>query len=249
MKEGYNMWEMKCIFFFIICCFLGLVQSDDGYSGEVKELFQDLKDYKSNVQTAEQKMLQFSDETMDRKYAIGLVNLYTQQSSFYSTLNKEMRKNYPTETDIWRRSGDLINRGIDILGPTEHKLVFRGCRALDDRPEKGRDFKFNQITSTTLRRDLAKKFGDAGCQKGILFEISNVYGLLVEKYSAFKTEKEVLIKSYYVFKVKEDPQKIEKLTIYKLDGQSESINSSNRAYAEILMQCSLVTVLILTFGL
>ncbi|XP_060606752.1 uncharacterized protein LOC132759046 [Ruditapes philippinarum] len=243
---------MKCIFFFIICCFLRLVQSDtedDGYSGEVKELFQDLKDYKSNVQTAEQKMLQFSDETMDRKYAIGLVNLYTQLSPFYRILNQEMRNNYTVKTDIWQRSGDLINRGIDILGPTEHKIVYRGCTALNERPEKGRDFKFNQITSTTLLQDLAKQFGDNVCQKGILFEISNVYGLSVEKYSAFKHEKEVLIKSYYVFKVKEEPQQTEKLTIYKLDGQSESINSGNRAHAEILMPCSFVTVLVLTLGL
>ncbi|XP_060606754.1 uncharacterized protein LOC132759048 [Ruditapes philippinarum] len=242
---------MERIFFFIICCFLGLVKSDtedDGYSGEVKELFQDLKDFRSNVQTAQEKMASFSYETMDRKYAIGLVNLYTQQSPFYSTLNKEMRNNYPTKTDIWQRSGDLINRGIDILGPTEHKIVYRGCTALNERPEKGRDFKFNQITSTTLLRELAVMFADNVCQKGILFEISNVYGLLVEKYSAFKTEKEVIIKSYHVFKVKE-PEQTEKLTIYKLDGQSESINSGNRAYADILMPFSFVTVLILTLGL
>jgi hypothetical protein len=124
---------------------------DDGYSGEVKKLFQDLKVFRSNVQTAQEKMASFSYETMDRKYAIGLVNLYTQQSPFYSTLNKEMRNNYPTKTDIWQRSGDLINRGFDILGPTEHNIVYRGCTALNDRPEKGRDFKFNQITSTTSR--------------------------------------------------------------------------------------------------
>jgi hypothetical protein len=72
---------------------------------------------------------------------------------------------------------------------------------------------------------------------------------LVKKYSAFQTEKEVLIKSYYVFKVKEEPQQTEKLTVYRLDGQSESINSGNRAYAEILTPCSFVTVLVLTLGL
>jgi hypothetical protein len=164
---------------------------DDGYSGEVKELFQDLKDFRSNVQKARTKMSLFSNETMDRKYAIGLVNLYTQHSDFYRNLTNEMRNNYPTKTDIWKRSGDLINRGIDILGPTEHKIVYRGCTALKDLPEQGRNFIFNQITSTTLLRELAVKFADNVCKKGILFEISNVYGLLVEKYLAFKTEKEV----------------------------------------------------------
>ncbi|XP_060585199.1 uncharacterized protein LOC132741123 [Ruditapes philippinarum] len=243
------MWKMMCIAFFIIGCFLGFVQcdtEDDGYSGEVKKLFQDLEYFRSNVQTAQQKMLHFSNETMDKKYAIGLVNLYTQESLFYVTLNLQMRNNYPTETDIWRRSGDLINRGIDILGLTEHKIVYRGCTAMKDYPIQGNDFKFNQITSTTLLRELAEMFSDNECQKGILFEISNVYGLLAKDFSAIEAENEVLIKSNYNFKVKEEPQQTETLTIYKLDGQSESINTGNRAYAGILLQCSIVVVTILT---
>ncbi|XP_060606753.1 uncharacterized protein LOC132759047, partial [Ruditapes philippinarum] len=206
--------------------FVGVIlldTEDDGYSGEVKVLFQDLKDFRSNVEKAQRKMATFPYETMDRKYAIGLINLYTQDSNFYRKLNEEMRSNYPTKTDIWQRSGDLINRGIDILGRTKHKIVYRGCIVLNGPPEKGRNFKFNQITSTTLIRELAQHFADDGCHKGKLFEISNVDGLLAEEYSDFRNEKEVLIKSYYVFKVIEESQTTTE-DIYKLEYQPESTN-------------------------
>ncbi|XP_060557761.1 uncharacterized protein LOC132718147 [Ruditapes philippinarum] len=192
------------------------------------------------------------DETMDRKYAIGIVHLYTQEENkFYKTLNKEMRENYPADTNIWKRSGDLINRGIDILGPTEHTIVYRGCTELNDLPVKGRTFTFNQIISTTLDRETAKDFTD--CKDGYFFEISNVYGVLVDDYSQYGYEEEVMIKSYYVFKVFEEHQTTEGYIVYKLDGQSDSYgrsesNSGNRAYSGILMQCLIVVITILTLG-
>jgi hypothetical protein len=56
-------------------------------------------------------MLLYSYETMDRKYTIGLVNLYTQQSPFFSTLNKEMRNNYPTN---WTKPNIFLEKCLKL---------------------------------------------------------------------------------------------------------------------------------------
>ncbi|XP_053385890.1 uncharacterized protein LOC128550612 [Mercenaria mercenaria] len=206
----------------ILLCYLGFVRTDtetDGYSGEVKALFKDLTAYKSIIEKAKTK-ISTSEGTWDRKYAIGVINLYTQQSSFYSTLNYEMRNMYPDNTtDIWKRAGDLINRGLDILGPTIHSLLYRGCRKISTSPVVGEDFLFNQITSTSTSKSTAEAF--TTCKNGNLFRISNVYGVPVSSYSYFQFEAEVIIKSCNIFKVDKGPIKEKGYNLYYLDGQAD----------------------------
>lgn len=108
---------------------------DDGYSAEIMKLFTDLErsGYGEYIESAKIKMNKFPNESWDRKYAIAIINLYTQNTSFYSNLNYQMRINYPYDTEeILRRAGELINKGLEKLGPTVHKQVYRGCGMLDD---------------------------------------------------------------------------------------------------------------------
>ncbi|XP_053385464.1 uncharacterized protein LOC128550437 isoform X1 [Mercenaria mercenaria] len=206
----------------IFLCYLGVVRTDtetDGYSGEVKALFEDLTSYKTNIASAKTK-ISTSEGTWDRKYAIGVINLYTQQSKFYSTLNYEMRNMYPDNTtDIWKRAGDLINRGLDILGPTIHSLLYRGCRNINTSPVVGEDFLFNQITSTSTSKSIAEGF--ISCKNGNLFKISNVYGVAVSSFSQFSFEGEVIIKSCNIFKVDKGPIKENSYNVYYLNGQAD----------------------------
>ena len=204
-------------------------------------------------------MSQFPSESWDRKYAIGLVNLYTQESKFYRKLNYETRYNFPTtSTDIWRRSADLMNRGIDILGPTVHGQVYRGCDNLKPEtiPVIGSYYNFKQITSTSLSRELALNFADCPTG-GYLFDIKDVYALNIEEYSVYAGEKEVIVKSSYTFKVNKGINESIKsngetyhVTVYYLDGQSHLYTSSNSGFikpAGILMQLTVLAATILTF--
>lgn len=191
---------------------------EDGYSGEVEVLFSRLTSYKNNVATAKLKMNKFPHKGWDERYAIAIINLYTQASSFYSKLNAQMRNGYPDKTtDIWEKAGDLINRGLDILRPTVHEAVYRGCGQLDVLPVAGKDYSFRQITSTSKSKTVALNFL---CSDGFLFTIKNVYGVSVQDYSYFGNEKEVILKSTNIFKVKSGPQKEGKYNVFFLDGQA-----------------------------
>lgn len=188
----------------LLLCIAGFVQSDsveDGYSGEVKALFKRLTNYQGNVANATEKMKSIPNKDLDESYAIAIINLYTQESTFYSILNEQMRKNYTDKTtDIWRKAGDLINRGLDILGPTAHEKVYRGCKSFDILPDVGStNYSFNQITSTSKSFTTALSFL---CLGGFLFEIENVYGVSVQEYSAIRNEQEVILKSTEIFEVK-----------------------------------------------
>ncbi|XP_045178982.2 uncharacterized protein LOC123538745 isoform X2 [Mercenaria mercenaria] len=204
----------------ILLCDVGFVRTDseeDGYSGEVKRLFGDTfyKDV-NGINKAKLKMDKFSSENWDKKYAIAIINLYTQGGNFYRTLNEQMRNNYPVDTHYWRKAGDLINRGLDILGQKVYDKVYRGCPNAT-RPIAGKEYRFNQVTSTSLDKTIAENF----VKCGFLFTIEDVYGVNVENYSALPHEREKIIKSTNVFLIKKGPVKESIFyDVYYLDGQS-----------------------------
>ncbi|MGH0154972.1 UNVERIFIED_CONTAM: hypothetical protein FKN15_028681 [Acipenser sinensis] len=73
--------------------------------------------------------------------------------------------------------------------------VYRGVN-LTFTTAAGNIVRFGQFASTSLNKNKAKKFGEK-----TLFTIRTCLGVPIEKYSAFHTEKEVLIPPFERFKV------------------------------------------------
>ena len=133
---------------------------------------------------------------LDRQKAIALVNLYTQETPFYSSLNTHLRSGNLSQ--LWKDAGDLLNRAVDILGKSVVSPVYHGKSYFDRAVQVDDVFSFNQLSSTSKSPYISAQFADCG---GYMFEISNVDGLDVRMYSAIPDEDEIVLKYTAMYKV------------------------------------------------
>lgn len=195
---------MMLLLLTILLVFAGAVNSQS-YSASVQDLFKDLQaeDQKSStcVTKAMQKANSFSN-TEDNKHAVALINLYTQDCKLtsgilYGVLNSNLRSGQPKP--IWKRTEDLLNQGISLLGMSTFTDLYRGCtNTLQFQP--GTPYHFSQFISTSTDISVAKQFAGNGAN-ALIFFIKNARGLSIQQFSQFPSEKEVLLKSSSTFTV------------------------------------------------
>lgn len=180
--------------------------SSQNYSALVKDLFKDLQaQYPSSngcVTQATKKMNMFPNKLEDEKYAVALINIYSQScplnpGTFYGVLNEQLRSGQPGP--FWERTEDILNQGILLLGESTFRALYRGCT--NTAPfTQGLTYRFNQFISTSLQENVARGFAGTGTNS-VLFYIKDAKGLGIHNYSAFPGEKEVLLKSSSTFTV------------------------------------------------
>ncbi|XP_045173944.2 uncharacterized protein LOC123535371 [Mercenaria mercenaria] len=202
---------------------------EKSYADEVRDLFNRLQMNfpstskciaKANT-TKNQFVGKYND---DKQYAVALINLYAQECSLpssgavYRKINSVLRNGNSEQP--WKQAGDLIDRGLDILGQETVSVVYRGCRT-PVTFTSGSEYMFSQIISTSLDPKVALLFG---CFNGYqnsqennllntFFEIRNARGVRIDKYSAMNNEEEFLmqsVSSFFVVNTTDDSQDIKK---------------------------------------
>ncbi|XP_051719210.1 NAD(P)(+)--arginine ADP-ribosyltransferase 2-like [Ctenopharyngodon idella] len=129
------------------------------------------------------------------------IYVYTDTAfNIYDKFNHDARngkQNYKDGTYKWYSFQFLLTEAIEILRKKQNRCfnTFRGTK-LTFNGFAFPSIRFGSFTSSSLDRNIAKRFGTKSC-----FEIRTCLGADVTKYSKLPYEKEVLIPPYEMFKV------------------------------------------------
>ncbi|XP_067221117.1 erythroblast NAD(P)(+)--arginine ADP-ribosyltransferase-like [Chanodichthys erythropterus] len=124
----------------------------------------------------------------------------TADTKIYDKFNNDARngkQNYKDGTYKWYSLQFLLTEAIEILRKKQNRCfnTFRGTK-LTFNGFAFPTIRFGSFTSSSLDRNIAKRFGNKSC-----FEIYTCLGADVTEYSRLPYEKEVLIPPYEKFKV------------------------------------------------
>ncbi|XDV33284.1 hypothetical protein PO909_003746 [Leuciscus waleckii] len=128
-----------------------------------------------------------SRDTLKINNSIAIYVYTNTEYNIYPKFNDDTRngkQEYTAGTYKWYSLRFLLTEAIEIM----RNLALNGFTSLNIR--------FGSFTSSSLDRNLAKRFGSKSC-----FEIYTCLGADETKYSRFTYEKEVLIPPYEKFKV------------------------------------------------
>lgn len=206
---------------FLVAVLFGEAKQD--YVSDVeKKIFTNRIMNSSCVEKAKEKMNNFSRYSEEKKYAVALVNLYTQMCSttegiFFKKLNAELRSGDPSK--FWDDAGDLLDKALDKLDKTTFPELYRSCDSSVTFIE-GNVYRFKSFLSTSLSKSVAEKHFS---QRSHFFRIKDAKGVSIADYSDFKDENEVLIEKSTKFKINEI-EVDNKLTKVQMTKSSSLIN-------------------------
>ncbi|XP_058877730.1 T-cell ecto-ADP-ribosyltransferase 1-like isoform X2 [Acipenser ruthenus] len=171
-------------------------------------LLKELNAYKEVRQAwieAEERMKKLNSQELSLLQATA-IHVYTMDSkhSHSSTLNKAVRtvgKNYSNfPFKAWHFH---LTDALQTLKAKEPKCydVFRGVQ--NRTKVVGDIVRFGYFASTSENKSVAEGFrkGTGGSTKGTLFTITSCFGVSIEKYSYNKSQQEVLIPPFEIFRV------------------------------------------------
>ncbi|XP_073704560.1 ecto-ADP-ribosyltransferase 4-like [Garra rufa] len=139
------------------------------------------------------------EDNLTKNHSIAIY-VYT-DNRVYTDFNKDVnagKQKYKDNKYKWYSLHFLLTEAIQILKKTQNKCysTYRGTKVEFDKDVNGKKVRFGLFASSSLNRYTARSFGSKSC-----FEIYTCEGADVTKYSAFHTEKEVLIPPYEKFEV------------------------------------------------
>ncbi|ROK79153.1 NAD(P)(+)--arginine ADP-ribosyltransferase 2 [Anabarilius grahami] len=155
-------------------------------------------EFKKAWEEGEKNVLKHDTLKLDNSVAI---YVYTDtEFKIYKIFNNDARngkQNYKDGTYKWYSLQFLLKEAIEILRKKQNRCfkTFRGTN-LKFNEIAFPSIRFGSITSSSLDRNIAKRFGSKSC-----FEIYTCLGADVTEYSRLPYEKEVLISPYEMFKV------------------------------------------------
>ena len=170
------------------------------YETQINKMFQDAK---SKADIVAKKHSKYNSSKS--KTAIMTVNLYTQESTvpninIYRKVNFQLRTD-PDANNVWTRYAALLTRSMNILCQVQgtcERTVYRGGSGCDEIKSKTQTYvTLRGFTSTTTDPKLAISFGN--CK--LFFKMTQARGLLVDLFSSFGGEKEVLLLSNSSFNI------------------------------------------------
>ncbi|XP_066062331.1 NAD(P)(+)--arginine ADP-ribosyltransferase 2-like [Chamaea fasciata] len=107
---------------------------------------------------------------------------------------QEYRKNFHFKTFHF-----LLTQALVTLRHAQNaqcRYVFRGVRGTHFKARRGQRVRFGQFTSTSLRKEIAQKFGT-----DTIFQVHTCHGVDIRGFSMYQMEEEVLIPPFETFEV------------------------------------------------
>ncbi|XP_066193551.1 NAD(P)(+)--arginine ADP-ribosyltransferase 2-like [Sylvia atricapilla] len=107
---------------------------------------------------------------------------------------QEYRKNFHFKTFHFLLTQALVT--LRHAQNSQCRHVFRGARDIHFKARRGQRVRFGQFTSTSLRTEIAQKFG-----RDTIFQVHTCHGVDIRGFSMYPQEEEVLIPPYETFEV------------------------------------------------
>ncbi|NXG72730.1 NRT2 ribosyltransferase, partial [Baryphthengus martii] len=131
---------------------------------------------------------------------------YTYNSPMYKKFNEAVRmagssREYYLNNFHFKVLHFLLTEALRALRdarPRRCYNVYRGIQNIYFTAQEYQSVRFGQFTSSSFKKSTAKEFGE-----DTLFSIETCYGVPIEEYSYYPTEKEVLIPPFESFEVTE----------------------------------------------